>query len=91
MRSRRPRKAIKAVMVKRRIDFPYIHDIARLLRILESDGQAIPGDLERAAELTRYATAMRYPGSIEDPVSADAHAEAIAMADAVVRWAERCL
>ena len=80
-------KAIKAVMVKRRIDFPYIHDIARLLRILESDGQVIPERLERAAELTRYATATRYPG-VEDPVSAEAHAGAVAAAEAVVRWAE---
>ena len=80
-------KAIKAVMIKRRIDFPYIHDIARLFRILESDGQAVPEDLERAAELTRYATAMRYPG-IEDPVSEEAHAEAVAIAETVVRWAE---
>ena len=80
-------KAIKAVMIKRRIGFLYIHDIARLLRILESDGQAIPENLERAAELTRYATAMRYPG-IEDPVSAEAHADAVAVAETVVRWAE---
>ena len=80
-------KAIKAVMIKRRIDFPYIHDIARLLRILELDGQAIPEDLERAAELTRHATAMRYP-AIDDPVSAEAHGKAVAIAEAVVRWAE---
>ena len=80
-------KAIKAVMVERRIDFPYIHDIARLFRVLESEGQMVPEHLERAAELTRYATATRYPG-IEDPVSPAAHAEAVAAAEAVVRWAE---
>ena len=43
--------------------------------------------IERAAELTRYATAMRYPG-IEDPVSTEAHAGAVAIAETVVRWAE---
>lgn len=80
-------KAIKAVMIKRRIDFPYIHDIARLLRLLESGGQPVPEYVERAADLTRYATVLRYPG-IEQPVSAEAHAEAVAKAEAVVRWAE---
>lgn len=80
-------KAIKAVMLKRGIDFPYIHDIARLLRILESDGQAVPESLERAADLTRYATSMRYPGA-DEPVSAEAHGEAVAVAETVVRWAE---
>ena len=80
-------KAIKAVMLKRGIDFPYIHDIARLLRLLEFDGQAVPERFERAADLTRYATSMRYPGT-DEPVSAETHAEAVAVAEAVVRWAE---
>ena len=80
-------KAIKAVMIKRQIDFPHTHDIARLLRMLESDGLDIPEPLERAAELTPYAAVMRYPG-IEQPVSPEAHAEAVAAAEAVVRWAE---
>ena len=35
-------KAIKAVMIARGIDFPYTHDIARLLRLLDSDGQPSP-------------------------------------------------
>ena len=83
-------KAIKAVMIKRGIDFPYIHDIARLLRLLESDGQAIPEHVERAAGLTPYATVLRYPG-IEQPVSTGAHAEAVETAEAVVRWAEEQL
>ena len=83
-------QAIKAVMIERGIDFPYIHDIARLLRLLESDGQAIPEHVERAAGLTPYATVLRYPG-IEQPVTTGAHAEAVETADAVVRWAEEQL
>ena len=80
-------KAIKAVMIVRGIDFPYTHDIARLLRLLDTDGQAIPEHIQRATRLTKYATVLRYPG-IEQPVSAGAHAEAVALAEAVVRWAE---
>lgn len=83
-------KAIKAIMVKRKIAFPYIHDIARLLRLLESDGQSVPQSLEAAAELTRYASATRYPG-LDEPVSPREHAEAVAAAEAVVRWAEEQL
>ena len=80
-------KAIKAVMIKRGIDFPYIHDIGRLLRLLEADGQTIPERVERAAGLTPYATVLRDPG-IEQPVSTGAHAEAVETAESVVRWAE---
>ncbi len=80
-------KAVKAVPIKRQVRFPYIHDIARLLRRLESAGQHIPEDVERATNLTSYATVLRYPG-IEPPVSAETHAEAVAVAEAVVRWAE---
>lgn len=80
-------KAIEAVMIKRRNDFPYIHDITRLLRILEFASQTIPENLERAAALTSCTAAMRYPG-IEDPVSAAAYAEAVAATGTVVRWAE---
>ena len=77
-------------MIKRGIDFPYIHDIARLLRLLEADGQTVPEHVERAAGLTPYATVLRYPG-IEQPVSTGAHAEAVETAKAVVRWAEEQL
>ena len=83
-------KAIKAVRIKRGIAFPYIHDIARLLRMLEADGLAIPEKIERGADLTPYATVLRYSG-IEQPVSADAHAEAADLAEAVVRRAEEIL
>ena len=80
-------KAIKAVMINRGIDFPYIQDIARLLRLLEADGQTIPEHVERAAGLTPYATVLRYAG-IEQPVSTGALAEAVETAEGVVRWAE---
>ena len=80
-------KAIEAVMTKRRIDFPYIQDIARLPGMLEAGGQVIPQSVERVANLTPYATVLRYPG-IERSVSAEAHAEAVGIAEAVLRWAE---
>lgn len=83
-------KAIKAVMIARDIEFPYVHDLDRLLTLLEPTGQPVPDEIHRAERLTRYATAARYPG-MERPVSEQEHAEAVAIAEAVVRWAEECL
>ena len=80
-------KAIKAVMIKRGIEFPYVHDLGRLLSILESVGESIPEEIYEAALLTKYAWEGRYPGVIE-PVSGQDYAEAIRIAEAVVRWAE---
>jgi HEPN domain-containing protein len=35
-------KAIKALLINRHVEFPYIHDIAQLLTLLERAGQEIP-------------------------------------------------
>ena len=80
-------KAIKAVMITRNIEFPYVHDLARLLSLLEDGGEVIPETIRRAGELTDYATITRYPGEIR-PVTEVEYREAIAIAEAVVHWAE---
>lgn len=80
-------KAIKAVMVLRGIEFPYIHELARLMDILESGGDSIPDAVRRAARLTQYATATRYPG-LEEPVTEQDYAEAVELAEVVLRWAD---
>ena len=79
-------KAIKALMIAYDIDFPYVHDLTRLLVVLESSGESIPGCVRRSVNLTRYAVATRYPG-IEQPVSEQQYTEAIADAEAVIEWA----
>ena len=73
-------KSIKAVMIARNIEFPYVHDLDRLLSLLEDAGEVIPAPISQACKLTKYAT-TRYPGNVE-PVSEQEYAEA------VVRWAE---
>ena len=80
-------KAIKAVMVGRGIDFPYIHDLNRLLEVLEADGEQIPDEVWLADGLTLFATAARYPG-LDEPVTEQDHREAVELAAAVLRWAE---
>lgn len=80
-------KAIKAVMIRRSIDFPYVHDLTRLLSLLEEAGETIPEAIRKAEALTPYAWITRYPGA-DRPVSEQEYAEAIEIAEAVVRWAE---
>ncbi len=80
-------KAIKAVMIMRGIDFPYTHDLASLMTTLEAHGEPTPDTIRRTAKLTGYAVHTRYP-SLEEPVSEQEYAEAIEIAEAVVRWAE---
>ena len=80
-------KAIKSVMIKRGIEFPYVHDLGRLLSMLEIAGDSIPEEVHDAALLTKYAWEGRYPGVME-PVSGQEYADAIRIAEAVVRWAE---
>ena len=83
-------KAIKAMMIMHDIDFPYVHDLTRLLMVLESSGERVPDGVRRAANLTRYAVATRYPG-IEQPVSEQQYTEAIEDAEVVIRWADEQL
>ena len=83
-------KAIKAVMIERGIEFPYVHDLNRLASILERDGNTIPEGVRRSGVLTKYAMMTRYPGAME-PVSEEEYADAIGIAEAVVRWAEEHL
>ncbi len=80
-------KAIKAVLVLRRIDFPRTHDVGELLGLLASAQIPFPEPIARADRLTDYATAARYPGH-PDPVTEAEYREAVKLAEQFVRWAE---
>ena len=80
-------KAIKAVMLLRGIEFPYVHDLARLMSTLEEAGEVIPDAIRGAVTLTRFAVQTRYP-SLDEPVSEQEYDKAVEIACAVVRWAE---
>ena len=79
-------KAVKALMIKRGIDFPYVHDLARLLSLLKEAGEAIPDAVGQARKLTRFATVTRYP--MNQTVTEQHYLESLAIAEAVIRWAE---
>ena len=73
-------------MISRNIDFPYVHNSALLLSILEGDGEKVPNDVRRATRLTAYAVGTRYPG-VEQPVSEQDYRDAIEIAKVVIQWA----
>ncbi|MBI2442228.1 MAG: HEPN domain-containing protein [Lentisphaerae bacterium] len=80
-------KSIKAVLVFRRVEFPKVHSLTRLIDLL-------PGDIIRtsvlheSARLAVYATAFRYPGERDEPdISGSKYQEALRLAAAVVQWA----
>src|SRR3990170_1593178 len=80
-------KALKAVLVERRIPFRFVHDIAELLTLLENKGVILPEEIKASAELTDYSVESRYPGPFE-PVTEEEFRKALQIAEAVVAWAE---
>ena len=81
-------KAIKAVLISLNVRFPYVHDLATLLHLIERSGLALPQGIKDADVLTHFAFETRYPGT-EEPVSREEYKKAVAIAEAVVRWAEK--
>ncbi len=81
-------KAIKGLLAARQVDFPYVHDIAQLLALLENSGASVPERLRDAAGLSPFAVFTRYPG-VAPAVTEEKYREALALAEEVVRWAER--
>ena len=73
-------------MISRNIDFPYGHNLALLLSILEEDGENVPNEVRRATRLAPYAVDTRYPG-VEQPVSEQDYRDAIEIAKVVIQWA----
>ena len=83
-------KAIKALMIRRGIEFPYVHDLSVLLAIVAEAGEDVPESVRLSRQLTPYAAATRYPG-IAERVTKEDHAEAVRLAESVVNWVRGCL
>ena len=74
-------KRLKSFLVFHNIDFPYTHDISRLLELCAKKANWTQ-DIQDAEELTLYAIIARYPGESEEVTAEDAH-RAIAIAEKV--------
>ena len=80
-------KAVKALLIKRGVEFPYVHDLSLLLTLLEVAGEIVPEAVRQAEKLNPYATITRYP-DMAHPVSEQEYAEAVSIATIVVDWAQ---
>ena len=69
------------------VQFPYTHDLADLLTLVDEQGLDIPRAVRKAALLTDYAVVTRYPG-LAEPVTEEEYEEAVALAERVVKWVE---
>ncbi len=83
-------KAIKALLIQRAIAFPYVHDLAQLLTLVERAGLEIPPSVKQGERLTRFAVFTRYPG-IASPIRPEELTEAIRIAKEVIQWVEGLL
>lgn len=65
-------KLIKAVLAARGVDYPFTHDVARLLDELERTSLPDSLPLEPAEDLTPWATELRYGGAAESSLDREA-------------------
>jgi len=76
------------MFVHRGLRFPHVHDLSRLLQLLERSGLKVPKYVRRASELTGFAVEARYPG-LSGPVTPREHQRAVRIAESILRWAAR--
>ena len=80
-------KALKGLLIHLEAAFPYTHDVADLITLIEDHDLPVPESVKDAAILTDYSVATRYPG-VGEPVTEDEHARAVAIPLRVVEWVE---
>jgi HEPN domain-containing protein len=81
-------KALKAVLLSRKIKFRFVHDLAELLTTMEQNGVTLTDSVKDAAILTDYSVEARYPGPFE-PITEEEFLESLRIAEHVVAWAEQ--
>jgi HEPN domain-containing protein len=80
-------KALKAILLARKVEFPFTHDLEELLSIFAGAGIAVPAELQEAGALTPYAVETRYPGFWGEISNADI-SHALTLAQEALSWAE---
>jgi HEPN domain-containing protein len=83
-------KALKAVCVFYKVEFPKTHSLITLAGLLEQAGVQLPPEVRNAAPLTSYAVQSRYP-DWEEAVREPEYRRALTVAGQVVSWAEKII
>jgi len=78
-------KLLKAVLANRNVEYPRIHDIDRLVDVLEAHDGPLPPQARQLDELTPWATQLRYD-ELLDMERLDRQS-AQELVDAVLNWA----
>jgi len=74
-------KHLKAFLVYHRVDFPYTHNIRKLLELCR-ERATWPESLRDAEDLTQYAITARYPGE-DEPITREEAQRAVEIAQRV--------
>jgi HEPN domain-containing protein len=82
-------KALKALLVARRVPFPKVHDLKKLMALLPPDLYP-PREVRAATDITQYSEAGRYPQGFED-VTQNEYRHAVELAKGVFDWVEKVL
>lgn len=78
-------KWLKAAMALHGVSQARIHDIGRLLQLLENEDIELPANADRLDELTIYAVPLRYDDLLDaEPLDRD---DTVQLVDAVEAWA----
>jgi len=83
-------KALKAVCVFSKVEFPKTHSLVTLAGLLEQAGVPLPPEAKEAGSLTSYAVQSRYP-DWDEAVTELEYQRALAVAAQVVIWAEKII
>lgn len=83
-------KTLKAILLSRKVDFPFTHDLEELLDSLEAAKIEIPPNLSDVGALTPYAVETRYPGYWGE-ISENDVSEAVSFAEKAIEWAEEII
>ena len=83
-------KALKAVCVFYKVEFPKTHSLTTLAALLEQTGIQLPADVSDASLLTSYAVQARYP-DWDEAVTESEYQRALTLARQVVAWAEKII
>lgn len=83
-------KALKAVLLFYKVDFPLTHDLEELVDILDRNGIPLPKEILDVGILTPYAVESRYPG-YWDEITEHEVDNALQLAEKIATWAGECI